>query len=184
MGKKEIRSAIIRKRKELTQEEILTRTGKILRSLCALPQYLDADVIYTFVGCKGEVATTLLIDKAVQDGKKVAVPKCIGEEMVFFYIDSPDELRPGMMDIPEPEPSEERRAEEEKALMIMPGLAFSRDGGRVGFGGGFYDRFLAKHPDLVKVAVAFSWQILESVPTDEYDIPVPVIVTDEEIIYV
>ena len=183
MDKKEIRSAIIRKRKAMTPETIAQGTGQILRRLCALPQYLDADVIYTFVGCKGEVDTTLLIEKAVADGKKVAVPKCIGDVMEFFFIESVDELKPGMMDIPEPEMLPEKQADVPDALMIMPGLAFGRDGSRVGFGGGYYDKFLAAHPDLVKVAVAFSWEIFESVPTSEHDIPVPVIVTDEEVIY-
>ena len=183
MNKKEIRSLIIRKRKEQTQEEILAGTEKILRRLCALPQYLDAAVIYSFVGCKGEVATTLLIEKALKDGKKVAVPKCLGDVMEFFYIKSLSELKPGTMGIPEPEPVEENKADVPDALMILPGLAFSPDGGRVGFGGGYYDKFLASHPELVKVAVAFSWQIMKSVPTDEHDMPVPVIVTDEDIIY-
>jgi len=183
MDKKQIRSAVIRKRKEMTPEDISRGTGEILRRLCALPQYLDAEVIYTFVGCKGEVDTSTLILKGLADGKKVAVPRCLGDVMEFFYIGSLDELSPGMMDIPEPVPVPEKQAHEENALMIMPGLAFAPDGGRVGFGGGYYDKFLAAHPDLVKVAVAFSWQIFDSVPTNEFDVPVPVIVTDEEVIY-
>ena len=173
---------ILKKRRTLTETEIRQGSDKILRSLYGLPQYLDAKTVYTYIGCKGEVQTDALILRALRDGKKVAVPKVLGDVMEFYYISGLGELAPGMMGIPEPEPRDENLAVEEDALMIMPGLAFSRTGGRVGFGGGYYDKYLAAHPDLVKAAIAFSWQIFDEVPVDANDIPVPVIVTDEGLI--
>ena len=181
--KKTIRAMIRKKRKEISETYLHEASDAITKRLNALPSYRDAKVIYTYVGCKGEVATDRIIRNALVEGKKVAVPKVLGDVMEFYYIESLDELAPGCMDIPEPVPDEEKKAQEENAFMVLPGLAFSRDGGRVGFGGGYYDKYLAAHPNLVKTAVAFSWQILPEVPREENDIPVPVIVTEEETIY-
>ena len=183
MDKQEIRAYIKAKRKAADEAWVRTVSCEILRRLCGLPQYLDAKTIYTYVGCRGEVDTISLIRRAAEDGKRVAVPKVLGDIMEFFYLEDPDTLEPGMMGIPEPDPERAEMAKEEDALMIMPGLAFAPDGARVGFGGGYYDKYLAAHPDLVKVALAFSYQIFDELPMEKLDIPVPVIVTEDRVIY-
>ena len=181
--KKAIRKEILAKRKLLTEESIKESSGKILENLVQLPCYREAETLYIFVGCRGEVDTVPIMRRARQDGKRTAVPKVLGDVMAFYYIDSEDELAPGCMNIPEPAGDPEREAKEEDALLVLPGLAFTKEGGRLGFGGGYYDRFQAAHPHLSRAAVTFSWEIVPELPSDEYDIPVPIIVTEEGIVY-
>ena len=100
--------------------------------------------------------------------------------MTFYRLEDFSQLKPGYFGIPEPEEGE--AAEWEDALIIMPGVAFDRENHRVGYGGGFYDRFLEKHPGLTRMALAFGFQILESVPAESTDICPEIIVTEEEIL--
>lgn len=128
-----------------------------------------------------EVVTRYIIEEAWRQGKEVAVPKVQGRDMVFYKLVDFSQLEPGYFGIPEPAFGE--IVDWTVALMIMPGVAFDRDNHRVGYGGGFYDRFLEKHPQLFKVAVAFDFQVLESVPTEPTDIFPQILVTEKEICY-
>ena len=101
--------------------------------------------------------------------------------MVFYKLTDFARLEPGYFGIPEPASGE--IVDWPKALMIMPGVAFDRANHRVGYGGGFYDRYLEKHPQLERVAIAFSFQMLPEVPTEPTDICPQIIVTEEEICY-
>ena len=101
--------------------------------------------------------------------------------MIFYKLTDFSQLEPGYFGIPEPASGE--IADWPKALMIMPGVAFDRANHRVGYGGGFYDRYLEKHPQLERVAIAFSFQMLPEVPTEPTDICPQIIVTEEEICY-
>jgi len=101
--------------------------------------------------------------------------------MVFYKLTDFARLEPGYFGIPEPVSGE--IVNWSKALMIMPGVAFDRANHRVGYGGGFYDRYLEKHPQLERVAIAFSFQMLPEVPTEPTDICPQIIVTEEEICY-
>ena len=103
------------------------------------------------------------------------------EESVFYKLTDFARLEPGYFGIPEPVSGE--IVNWSKALMIMPGVAFDRANHRVGYGGGFYDRYLEKHPQLERVAIAFSFQMLPEVPTEPTDICPQIIVTEEEICY-
>ena len=122
-----------------------------------------------------------LIKEAWKAGKEVAVPKVVGKDMVFYKLTDFARLEPGYFGIPEPVSGE--IVNWSKALMIMPGVAFDRANHRVGYGGGFYDRYLEKHPQLERVAIAFSFQMLPEVPTEPTDICPQIIVTEEEICY-
>lgn len=128
-----------------------------------------------------EVVTEYLIKEAWKAGKEVAVPKVVGKDMVFYKLTDFARLEPGYFGIPEPVSGE--IVNWSKALMIMPGVAFDRANHRVGYGGGFYDRYLEKHPQLERVAIAFSFQMLPEVPTEPTDICPQIIVTEEEICY-
>ena len=111
----------------------------------------------------------------------VAVPKVVEKDMVFYKLTDFSQLEPGYFGIPEPASGE--IVEWPEALMIMPGVAFDRENHRVGYGGGFYDRYLEKHPQLERVAVAFSFQMLPEVPTEPTDICPQIVVTEEETCY-
>jgi 5-formyltetrahydrofolate cyclo-ligase len=119
-----------------------------------------------------------LIEAALEAGKRVAVPKVIGQEMEFIYLSSLKELSIGYQGIEEPAGT--LVAAEKKVLMIMPGLAFDKAGNRVGYGGGFYDRYLNKNQDkdFVKLALAFDFQIVDSLTAEACDEPVDAILSE------
>lgn len=110
----------------------------------------------------------------------MAVPKVEGKDMLFYRLTDFGQLKPGYFGIPEPEEGE--IVSWEDALMIMPGVAFDRSGHRVGYGGGFYDRFLEKHPGIKRVAVAFDFQMFPAVPSEPTDISPEIIVTEKEVL--
>lgn len=127
-----------------------------------------------------EVITRYIIEQAWKDGKEVAVPKVFGKDMVFYRLTDFSQLESSYFGIPEPKEDGEKVSWEE-AMMVMPGVAFDVNCNRVGYGGGFYDRFLEKHPEVCRVAVGFSFQILPEVPTEPTDIRPQVIVTEANI---
>lgn len=179
--KKIIRKAIKELRAGHTEEEIHAMSGKILEHCVSLPEYRDAEVIYAYVDCKREVETRELIRTAWAENKRVAVPKIVGKEMKFFYITSLEEdLEDGFFGIREPR--EVNPALEEEALMFMPGVAFDEERHRIGYGGGYYDRFLEAHPRFTTVALAFEFQVRKEVPFEVFDILPGKIVTEKRII--
>jgi 5-formyltetrahydrofolate cyclo-ligase len=101
----------------------------------------------------------------------VAVPKCYGEEMRFITMEDLSQVAPGYAGIPEPI-ADGPVADDETALVLMPGLAFDREGRRIGYGGGFYDRFLAQEPNHPTLALCYGFQMVEKLETEEVDIPV------------
>ena len=99
--------------------------------------------------------------------------------MNFYLVESKDDLQPGAYGILEP--TGNHIADGEDGLLIMPGVAFDEECHRIGYGGGFYDRFLEKHPDIIRLAVAFDFQILDLVPTEPTDICPQIIVTQSKV---
>lgn len=182
MDKKAVRSFIRKQKKAMTQEEISSKSKKIVKSLLKNSCFLEAEAIYCYVSYNQEVETKELIQEALKMGKKVAVPKVVGENMEFFYITSMDELQVGYQGILEP--ITEKRAIESKVCLIMPGLAFDTLKNRVGYGGGFYDRYLAKNMKTVfhKIALAFDFQVVPSIDVDSFDQKVDLIITPDGII--
>lgn len=178
--KKSIRKDIFAKRKEYTQEQVWEMSQKIAEKLVKRPEYQKADKILAYIDCKKEACTKTIIETAWADGKKVGVPKIEGKDMIFYEITSYDQLELGYFDIMEPVESCPK-AQWDDALMIMPGVAFDRNRHRVGYGGGFYDRYLEKH-DIPKIAIALSFQVKEAVPVEPTDILPDAIITDTEII--
>ena len=112
-----------------------------------------------------------MLEQALRDGKKVAVPKVYGEEMKFLYLDDLTQVEKGYAGIPEPI-ADEPVADDETALVLMPGLAFDPQGHRIGYGGGFYDKFLAAEPNHPTLALCYEFQMLPELHTEEHDIPV------------
>lgn len=178
--KKEIRKKIFKARKEHTDAWIRENSLRITEALTQLPEYRNAERIMAYADYNHEVITRYIIEQAWKDGKEVAVPKVFGKDMVFYRLTDFSQLESSYFGIPEPKEDGETVSWEE-AMMVMPGVAFDINCNRVGYGGGFYDRFLEKHPEVCRVAVGFSFQILPEVPTEPTDIRPQVIVTEENI---
>ena len=141
-----------------------------------LPEFQNSSRILAYADYNHEVMTGFIIEEAWKAGKEVAVPKVVGQDMVFYKLIDFSQLEKGYFGIPEPARGEIIQWEE--ALMIMPGVAFDRENHRVGYGGGFYDRFLEKHPQIKRLAVAFDFQILDEVPVEPTDISPEIIATE------
>ena len=148
-------------------------------------EYREAETLFVYVDCKHETETSDLIRRAWADGKSVAVPRVLGQEMKFFYIHSLEtDLEDGYFGIREPyekEPADEA-ADRPGSLMVMPGVAFDEARHRIGYGGGFYDRYLEAHPGLDTIALAFEFQVKEEVPFEPFDILPGKIVTEKRVI--
>lgn len=179
--KQAIRKQIFAARKACTEQQVEAWSREITRRTAAIPAFKRAERVLAYADYNHEVMTRFLIEEAWRAGKEVAVPKVVGEDMVFYRLTDFSQLKPGYYGIPEPQEGEIVQWEE--ALMLMPGVAFDRKGHRVGYGGGFYDRFLEKHTEIQKVALAFSFQMVEEAPTEPTDIFPQIIVTENEILY-
>ena len=177
--KKVIRKQVFAARKAHTDQQIDDWSRKIAETVTALPEYSNSQRIFAYADYNHEVMTKYIIEAAWNDGKEVAVPKVVGQDMVFYKLTDFAQLEKGYFGIPEPARGEIVQWEE--ALMIMPGVAFDRQNHRVGYGGGFYDRFLEKHPYITRVAVAFEFQMMSEVPVEPTDISPEIIVTEKEI---
>lgn len=171
MDKAALRRAIREKKRAMTEEEIVSRSEKLGELLARSEAYQAAKTVYGYLPYNQEVRTVPMLEQALRDGKKVAVPKIYGDTMKFLYLDDLSKVEKNEMGIPEPI-ADEPVAEDKTALVLMPGLAFTKQGDRMGYGGGFYDRFLAEEPDHPTLALCYAFQIVDTLPTEEFDIPV------------
>ena len=147
--KKQLRKELITKRKKMTDEEFSNKSLSICNRLLNNSQYLKSKVIYCYYKVKGQ-------------------------NMDFFEVKSLEELEPGYFNIPEPP---ETTPAPKGDLIIVPGVAFSKKGERLGYGGGFYDRFL-EHHKVYTIGVAYDFQIMNSLPTEEHDRKLNEIITN------
>lgn len=221
--KKRFRAKALARRDSLTAQWRRDYSDRIIKKLTSLPCYQDADAVLTYVSFRSEVDTISLMEQAFADGKAVFAPKVLGKEMDFFRIYSLADLTEGYRGILEPsggqlidswiddrlgqrgkfrtgKPLNTKAADESafgasSILVCLPGTAFDRAGHRIGYGGGFYDRFLsgflekesgtdaAAHPQMkfTTVALSFSCQIFETIPCEAHDICPMCVITEKEI---
>ncbi len=171
MDKTALRKEIKEKKRAMTEEQIDQASRRLGELLAASEVYRKAKTIYGYLPYNQEVRTVPMLQRALDDGKKVAVPKCYGDEMHFIYLDDLTQVEKGYCGIPEPV-ADGPVADDKTALVLMPGLAFDREGHRIGYGGGFYDKFLAAEPDHPTLALCYDFQMLDHLETEEFDVPV------------
>ena len=159
-----------------------TKNSKIAELILNSEAYKIADVIFAYWATGSEVDTYDIIDKAFSDNKKVALPKCIDDKgyMEFYYISAFSDLVDGMYGIKEPPVEFLADNFTEKSLCLVPALSFDKKGYRLGYGKGYYDRFLEKFTG-VSMGLCFEECLCESLPVDRYDKKVDYIVTNEKI---
>ena len=180
--KKEIRAEVKKSRKEALPEQIRENSDVICDTFLSLPEYQNAKVIFAYMDCKNEVETQKVIEQCWKDGKIIAVPKVFGKIMKYYEIHSYDDLEEGYFGIREPKHELLKEIESEEGVMILPGVAFDVSRHRVGYGGGFYDRYLEAHPNMKKIAFAFEFQVFEEVPYEVFDKQPEKIITEKRII--
>ena len=181
-----IRKQVLGVRNKLSEEEVSCLSERIFLKLKENSFFNDSTNVMVYLDFKHEVKTDTIINYCLQNNKKVYVPICIPEthELCISRITSLDQLQTGHFGIREPFPGHIRLSDSSLLdLVLVPGVAFDASGNRIGFGAGYYDRFLKRlRPDAVKAALAYSFQVVEHVPSDEYDIPADYIVTENNTI--
>ncbi|KZE40115.1 5-formyltetrahydrofolate cyclo-ligase [Bhargavaea cecembensis] len=184
MDKKAIRKNILNALKSMSPEEHADRSREAIRRLRADSRYIEAGTIGVTISRFPELDTRPLVEAAWSDGKRVASPKCAPSDrsMQFRWIQSYEELETVYMDLLEP--AEDRTlpaGKDEIDLLIVPGVAYSDSGYRVGFGGGYYDRYLMQFGG-DRVSLAFEEQLCGEVPVEPHDIPVNSIFTERRMV--
>ena len=180
--KTDLRIGFKSKRNEMPEHIKLNMDSEIQSRFLTLRQYAKCDTVFTYVSKDLEVDTYAIIRAAWANGKKVAVPKCIEDsKMDFYYIESMDDLEDGSFGVKEPVESKCKKvADLSRGLCIVPGLSFDAEGYRLGYGKGYYDRFLSKFGGET-VGLCYSNCIKWKLPHGKYDRAVDVIVTDRYI---
>lgn len=171
MTKQALRARMRQQKKAMTPGEIAKKSLALCRMVLEHPAYRDAATVYGYLPFNQEVDLTPLLLQALADGKQVALPKCCGREMHFILISDLSRIRRSAIGAPEPI-ADAPVARDETALVIVPGVAFDRRGYRIGYGGGYYDRFLMQEPNHSTIALCYDFQVLPRLETEPHDIPV------------
>ncbi|WP_456369776.1 5-formyltetrahydrofolate cyclo-ligase [Thermodesulfatator atlanticus] len=179
--KKTLRKKILAKRNALSKERRKEFSEKIKNYLLKSPYYLKSQKILFYASFGSEVETFEMIKEALAQGKEVYLPKTYvsQKKLRLFRVNSLKELKKGAYGILEPEEEKQEISPEELDLIILPGVAFDKKGGRLGYGGGFYDRLLEQAPQAIKVALGFGCQLCDELPLEAHDVPADVIITEE-----
>lgn len=175
-AKKLLRKEMKSLRDALPHSQKLAWDRRIKEQLLDWPVLWKSGVVFCYASYGSEVDTLALIGALLSSGKAVACPRVAGERMLFCRIFGLEELEPGYRGILEPIDGCPI-AEHENALLIVPGLAFTKKGERLGYGGGYYDRFLSAGGNYAAVGLAYPFQIIDKIPMDAYDRRVDYIMT-------
>ena len=203
MEKRTLRKIILQKRGEISSEELQEKSKKITKQIIASEEFRTADIILLYASYNSEVDTTDILRHALATGKALYLPKVQGDKMEFYQVFEEEELQIGYHGIREPEEKLDRRfalpqdmkiqsSQKTNILMLLPGAVFDREGNRIGYGGGFYDKYLAKLESqmaglssvrLKKWALAFECQMVEQgqIIAESYDMRVDCIITEKNI---
>lgn len=178
MQKQELRIEKNNFRKNLSFEEILEKSMKVHENLRSIFEYKNSYVMMYYVSMDYEVDTLILIQEDMKS-KKILVPYVEDNNMKASIILSMDDLEKTRLGFLEPKIKLESKNID---VIIVPGTAFDKTGARLGFGKGYYDKFLARYPNTLKLGIAFDEQIVDVVPTEAHDQKVDIIITDKQII--
>lgn len=173
MDKKEIRKIILSIRRELNDEYVVRASSVICDKLREHDYYKACDKICLYISINNEVCLDSILDEC--EDKKLYLPRVEDKRMEFYLYKGRDKLKKGTYDILEPI-GDDKLVPDDNTLIVMPGVAFSEDGARIGYGGGYYDTYLARYPMCRKVAVAFTEQIVPYIPEEAHDLRPDIII--------
>lgn len=174
MNKQILRNKYKEIRKNIKNKEALD--NKIFNKIIELKEYKESKMILIYVSLKDEVDTFKLIEHSLRIGKKVAVPKCEGDNIVFYNINTLSDLQEGSFRILEPKTNEIIN-DFSDSICIIPGIAFDKENNRIGYGRGFYDRFLEKY-DGTKIGLTYAECICDRIDSEINDIKMDIVITD------
>lgn len=184
--KQQIRKNAAQCRKKLDEFQRREKSYRIQREILALPAYRDSRIVMVYLNFREEVETGWIVQEALDCGKKLAVPYCPGNDIIPCLINDIDhDIGQGKFGVPEPLQDRIKTVDpEEIDLVLVPGVAFDLKGNRLGYGKGYYDRFLPKvRKDAPVIGLAFACQLVESIEAEEQDFKMTLLVTENGIIY-
>ena len=175
--KKEIRKRYKMLRNGMSEIEVKEKSDRICQNIISSNLFQQAEKILAYAPLGNEVDIRSVIEEGWRQQKRIAFPKVFGETMRYFEISSFSELEEGTFHVMEP--VETNPIDWEEALVLVPGVAFDFQGNRMGYGKGYYDRFLEGKPDCKKLGVAYEVQVADQLPTEENDLPMEYLVTEK-----
>lgn len=184
MPKRSLRSQSLTERRALSHDSWRASSRAAQLNLLSLDEYVRAECVALYAPAHNETDTGLILAASFQAGKRVLYPAVCGHQMVFRRVERIEELREGAFGILEPCPTGVDHQADEADLIVVPGVVFDLSGHRIGYGKGFYDRFL-QHPGCRAhlVGLCHDFQLTDSaIPVDVHDIPMEIIVSDKRII--
>lgn len=180
-SKDKIREQMQAQRRQMSSEMVKKSSVSCISQLFTLNEYQEAKTILVYASTRNEVDTRPIVEDALAHNKVVGMPVSYQEgAMEFYSVFDWSDLKPGRFGILEP--PADILVEAEDALILVPAVAYDRRKNRIGHGGGYYDRYMQRHPDLYKIGLAYEYQIVDAFEPEEYDEPVDLIVTDTQII--
>lgn len=186
-NKKILRKTMLDKRSQLSNNEIINKSNAISKHLYNTIYYKNSNFIMTYINFRKEVITKGIIQNSIKKGKDIGVPITVPNNrklIVSKLKDFDKELELGHYNILTPKKEYIREVDPSTIdLVLVPGAAFDKRGYRIGYGGGYYDRFFTTlDKDTIKIGLAFQLQIIDKVPNDQYDLPVDYIITENGLI--
>ena len=177
--KKKLRQEYLTKRDNIQDEKKRLWDKSLFNSLLEHHSFKNADAVLCYVSFRNEPDTIPILMSTLELGKRLFVPRVLSrqEGMEIVEIDSLNQLQKGAYGILEPQ--ESTPSEVTPDLVIVPGLIFTAEGYRIGYGGGFYDRYLAKHPNVQTISLVYPFQLIDSIPTEDTDLPVEELIIAE-----
>lgn len=183
--KQQIRAQAHANRRAQEEKDELSR--QIVDKFSSLPEYTEAQTVMYYIDVRTEVRTRHALPAALESEKRIVVPYCVDGELELFHLEDMDELEIGMYKILEPKDELRRVGEkaidvEELDLIMVPGVAFTKSGARMGHGKGYYDKLLEHaRPDTPLVALAFECQLFPDIPTADHDVFMDKVITEKAI---
>ena len=186
-SRQDLRKRILRTRDRLSELDRGDKSFSVMNNFLSLPEMRQWTTLFMYVNFRSEVETVELIKRCLRQGIRVAVPlvDASAVRMIPLLIEDPDkDLAPGYYDIPEPDPQKSLRVEpSEIDAAVIPGSVFDIHGGRLGYGGGYYDRFLVNDaPQARRVGFAFELQLVDKVELEPHDQPLDILITEKRIV--
>lgn len=182
MDKNDLRAVALNKRQEIKNAGF---DAAITERLIGLSEFKNAETVLCYVSRDDEISTEKIIEYSFKNNKRVGVPFCTDEKgiMTFYSINSFNDLQNGRFGIKEPIVSSCKKIDSyDNTVVIVPALCVSRNGFRLGYGGGYYDRFLADK-SVTSIGLCYNDLIIDNIDINDYDIPLDIIITENELIY-
>jgi 5-formyltetrahydrofolate cyclo-ligase len=181
-AKRALRNQMLAVREAIPKSACDARSAEITKRVLALAELERAATILVYASIRNEVRTRPSMQAAWMAGKRVALPRVVGEELQLHLVDSDTVLTEGAFAVPEPPATAAKVQPDEVDFALVPALALDPRGYRIGYGGGYYDKLIPRLARACTCGVAYDFQLISEVPELPFDIPVDLVITDERLI--